>query len=826
MKIMTNSYRSAVCTHNGLRALPAAMLLSSSFLLATTTVAQGTGEGRYALEEVVVTARIIEEGLQNAPLSVTALTGQELENRGSTDIVDVASAAPNVSFETDGAISGFGAAPRVSIRGIGQGDFVINADPAVGIYADGVYLGRSLGSLLDLADVERAEALRGPQGTLFGRNSIGGAINIISKRPDVGGDFQGSVALDAGEKGYYNIRASANLPISDTIAARASVLHRQRDGYIKALQYDDFYLGGEDVTGVRGQLRFQASEDLTFDLDADFSQRRDTPAAGYAARLGDLSVPETSLNRTANIGQSSSINARVFNGETPPARPTAGQLVNLQQYYTTNPGCATLGQAYRDATATCFGNYWKGSVDGSHAVFVDRTGKKIQPEQELDSYGYSARLNWNLGSVKLATISAWRGFDSVFYNSSPTPIAISANNNEQFDQDQVSHEVQLSGSIFNNRVDWLTGAYYFKEDGYERVAVVAPTSNNAYNNVVGFLPLDNIQNRYIDNTSSAIFGQGIVHITDALELTLGARYTASEKRALYVNFNDNAVTALNLAGRQTAAETNYLANLAWQVGEDTLLYAQYADGFRDGGFPSRTGAGVTELINFDPEFVEAYEVGVKTTTLDNRLRMNFSVFTTSYTEMQQTATSLNPTGGIAPATDNLGDATLSGAELEVNFVATDNLRFDLGVGYLKNKIDSLVGGGIIMNDGTNVRKIVTTDFDLPFAPKLEANFGANYSILIGGSEIRMRADYIYESDSQSNLANYDQTYIPSRFRVNANASYIPADANWQVQIGARNLTDESDVIRVDLNPGLAAATSEYTTRPREAYLQLRFDWGK
>ena len=133
---------------------------------------------RYALEEVIITARRKEEGLQNAAIAVTALTAIELENRAAVDVIDFADVAPNVNFKAGGNISGFGAAPVVTIRGVGQSDFVINTDPAVGIYTDGVYLGRSIGSVLDLVDVERVEALRGPQGTLFGRNSIGGAITV------------------------------------------------------------------------------------------------------------------------------------------------------------------------------------------------------------------------------------------------------------------------------------------------------------------------------------------------------------------------------------------------------------------------------------------------------------------------------------------------------------------------------------------------------------------------------------------------------------------------------------------------------------------------
>ncbi|CAN0603395.1 unnamed protein product, partial [Ectocarpus sp. 12 AP-2014] len=165
---------------------------------------EGTQASRATLEEVVVTARRTEESLQDAPVAVTALTSDDIETRAALSITEVTASVPNVSFESSGATSGLGAAPIVFIRGLGQSDFVINSDPAAGMYVDGVYLGRSLGSLVDLLDLERAEVLRGPQGTLFGRNTIGGAINLVSKVPSTDGNF-GQATVAAGERGFVQL---------------------------------------------------------------------------------------------------------------------------------------------------------------------------------------------------------------------------------------------------------------------------------------------------------------------------------------------------------------------------------------------------------------------------------------------------------------------------------------------------------------------------------------------------------------------------------------------------------------------------------------------
>ena len=269
--------------------LLASTIITSTLMYAGPTFAQTNGQdeeqsrSRYAIDEIVISARRKEEGLQEAPIAVTALSAVELENRAAVDVIDFADVAPNVNFKAGGNISGFGAAPVVTIRGVGQSDFVINTDPAVGIYTDGVYLGRSIGSVLDLVDVERIEALRGPQGTLFGRNSIGGAINVIAKKPDPSAGLNGYASAALGENGYVLLRGSANVPLGETLAFRGSVVHRERDGFIEALQYNDLDLGAENVTAFRGAVRWEPTDSFTLDLDGDFTSRNDSPAPNISS---------------------------------------------------------------------------------------------------------------------------------------------------------------------------------------------------------------------------------------------------------------------------------------------------------------------------------------------------------------------------------------------------------------------------------------------------------------------------------------------------------------------------------------------------------------
>ena len=198
----------------------------------------------------MVTARRREESLQDTPIAVTAYSEDEMDLRGHLSITDVSQATPNVNIEQSAAVSGLTAAPTVFIRGVGQSDFVINTDPAVGVYVDGVYIARSIGSMMDLLDLERAEVLRGPQGTLFGRNSLAGALNLISKRPTTDA-FDAKLTLAAGENDYAQFNGAFNIPISDNIAARVSLMQRQKGGYVKATNYDDLWLGNDNTTGIR-----------------------------------------------------------------------------------------------------------------------------------------------------------------------------------------------------------------------------------------------------------------------------------------------------------------------------------------------------------------------------------------------------------------------------------------------------------------------------------------------------------------------------------------------------------------------------------------------
>ena len=281
-------------------------------------------------------------------------------------------------------------------------------------------------------------------------------------------------------------------------------------------------------------------------------------------------------------------------------------------------------------------------------------------------------------------------------------------------------------------------------------------------------------------------------------------------------------------------EENFLVNLSWEATDDTLLYAQFSDGFRSGGFPARTPPGTDEAffeaLSYGPEFVDSYEIGAKTSLFDGAIRANLALFRSEYTDQQINATADNPISGPVLAVANLADSIIQGAELEANWLVTDDFRIDASVGYLDTELDEILdpSGTFILNDNSNIRRDITADDDieLPNAPEWQINVGANYSFNLGDAEIRNRLDVIYESSQNSSIGNYNFTEVPSSTRLNYFLTYIPSSDKFEFTLGARNLTDEEDVIGAALAVGPGAVGSNVIRRGREAFAQLKVKFGE
>ena len=764
--------------------------LAGALLLSLPGAMAIAAEGAMLLEEITVTARRKEESLQEVPVAVSVLTGDELRETGGMKIDTVGKMAPNVHFEAAGGTSGV-KSPQIFIRGMGQSDFIPVEDPAVGVYLDGVFMGRNIGSVFDLIDIDRIEVLRGPQGTLFGRNTIGGAINIVSKRP--GDEMDGGIRVSVGDEGYFEFNGTVNVPISDGVSARFSAFSRERDGYVDAIQYDDLQLGSDDIWGFRAALRADLSDNFSLDASFDYSRAEETPGA---------------ISPVGGIG--------IFDGNPITlGMPTNPFAFFQNAVYSGNPASCTSAAGQASDTA-CYGPVWNtGDPYSTNSVYTDKNGNQVKPEQDVEVMGGNITMTWDIGSMTLKSITSYREFDIALFNDLDfSPHIIFANNHDEYSQEQISQELQLSGTAMDGRMSYVLGLYHFQEEGIESIfnqITFAPPLGGPPDHF--FQQID----RHIDNDSQAIFGQVNFDLTDDLTLTVGARYTVSNKD--FQIDTQRRVGPLNIQnGKLETKETTPMATLAWQMEDNIMIYGTYSEGYRDGSYAARfTGVVPDPLPNYDPEFVENYEIGMKSTLLDGRMRFNATIFNMNYEDMQIGASSSAVT--TASTKENLGEASLKGLEIEMTTLVTEKFTVSANVGVLEDDIDSLLGT-LISNT-----IVIGKDADLPMTPDYTFSLMMKYDTpLPNGADLSIRADYVIKDDYYTRAENTPETLISDYRNLNLNATYYAPDGDWSVTVGARNLTDE-EYYQSATPFATNGLVFGQPVRPRTIYASLQYNFG-
>ncbi len=746
-------------------------ICAGCFLFQTASQAQ--------IEEIVVTAQKREQNLQDTPIAITVFSSESLAARMITDISKLADFTPNVIFDATAPISGVSSGAVVFIRGIGQLDFSLTTDPGVGTYIDGVYSSRSIGGVLDVSEIERIEILRGSQGTLFGRNTIGGAISITTRRPAP--EFGGSVEATIGEFDRIDFKGAVDLPLAEKFLTKFAFSSKNRDGFVKRTTVGD-KLGDEERHSARASFLFTPNADIDLYATLDYAKINEQSAGSVLVGITENpGVPALGLAPSSTFAYN-----RIFVPQNPGAVPYDERFL--------------LGG------------------DNDRTFATGPTGTK------LDSFGATLTFSWSLPWFEFKSISSYRETDGEFYRDPDgAPFAITETSNTNYRHEQFSQEIQLTGSLFAERLQYAAGAYFFAEEGNDDVLVpiFAPLPGGQaaapvwINNFVG-----------VDNSSRAFFAQGTFDLSEKLALTLGLRHTRDKKvfgYNQYISADPKGAIALVplLPGggpgvaltevEDQFTELNIRAGVEYQFNDDTLFYFSYADGFKSGGFNTRYVVPRTEPLAFDPETLESFEAGVKWQGWDDRLRINAAGFVSKYSDVQ---IQLFETGG-GPLTQNAGVADISGVELELALVPVENLLLNAGLGYINAKYDELNLPTTIVAQG------ITLDTKLPNTPEMTLNISAEYVWPVSWGALALRGDYRYTDDLFNDAQNSPFLFQEAYHTLNASLTWTSNDAAWDLVVFATNLTDARFIISGDSNFGLGFHEANYN-RPREFGATVRY----
>jgi iron complex outermembrane recepter protein len=788
------------------------------------------------LEEVIVTARKQEESLQSTPVAVTALSETMMYSMQVMEIGDLRRTTPNLSILTGG--TGSSALVFTSIRGAGQVAPGGGADAAVGTYIDGVYYARPTGGNLNMLDVAQAEILRGPQGTLFGRNTTGGAINVITNDPT--GEFEGYIAGEVGNYGRYQGEGVLNVPImGEELAARVAVRYTEHDGYGDYKPYSDpdgFYWEGlnqegsklEEDTNVRAKI-----------LWAPADQNFQATLGGWYGKMKDS-------------GQRTQVQA--INSDFPLGPlGTTGSLMAAAGF---NPDNFIKQQKEGDA-------YWNmDNTSGPKADSFD-DAKLAKPESSNENKGGFLDFSIELGDYYLKSITAYGENTSTgAVDLDGTPLNL-LTFNSVWDQDQWSQEFQLSSSW--GELDWIAGAYYFNENSSELSRSRAFGAINEYL-VPGFplaavAPVNAGSDGQFENTSTGAFFQGNYQINDALRATAGVRYTWDKREVTYSGLApenggvydpalgncvvENAGGTLDKPGVCKATNDEdfdypaWILSLDYQINDGLFVYAKTSGASMSGGWNVRS----TVSPAFDPEDVYDVEFGFKSDFLDNTLRVNGAIFYMWADDQQRTVNEWDPvTSSTTQYVRNASSSESYGVELELSWVPWEGMTISSSLAYLDSEYqDYKIEEGI--TSGPNAGQSVTVDHsgeNAPLAPEYTASISATQFIQTGVGELELHLDYAWVDDTwfadstvvpgeseetQAYQAAAQEFWaIPSYGLLNGVVRLRSNDEHWEFSVWGRNLADEEYFTGVANFYGAFGTANWFEGNPRTYGASVRYNW--
>ena len=735
---------------------------------ANEAVAGVSPAARQQIEEIVVQARRRNELLEDTPVSVTALGETAIRESTITRLNQITELVPNLQFDS---AAGTSTTARVFVRGVGINDTIMTNQPGVGIYVDGVYMARSAGSVLDVVDFAQIEVLRGPQGTLFGKNTAGGAVNITTVKPSP--ELGGWALVRPGNIGTIDTRAVLNLPLwEDKLLSRLSFSSLRNEGYTYNA-YRDEYWSNQNSLNFQGALRYLPLDNLTIDVAGNYSKNHARPRGANCYFVRD--VPTQSLV----------------------------------------PGFADNCKA-------------------AQAMAPDVVYEDVAGLQDLESFGVWGTVQWDLGAwgpideLMIKSITAWRkqvdatrrDFDAtqsgvIAINIAGGPRAVDG---EPYEAEQISQEIQIGGSAFESHLSWLGGFYYLSDKARE------VSGTEVFYGLPNFIPgSSSVADRNLDNYSIAFFGQATYDVLDWLGITAGIRWTEDNQGFKIFNWNLTSLDepkgqkvapeqiTQNSDDRETFTAWTPMASIAATLPEelqpdflDHLMgYFTYSTGFKGGGFNARTGSGFPPEQpppSFKPENVTSYEIGFKSTWFDRRLTANASFFLADYDDMQvltlrsiPCATDEDPTClNILAINANAARSRVKGAELEFFALPWEGLRFTWNVGLLHSRFleyastsqiddEALERAGESFNNVPSFTTFLAAEYSFPLE-------GISSDWLEGW--LTPRIEWYYRSAVHLNGPELASSNQPGVGLLNARLSYDFLDDRAQIALWGRNLTNE------------------------------------
>lgn len=822
------------------------------------------------IQEIIVTAQKRTQNVQDVPIAVSAFGAEAMQERAVSSVAQLSALAPNVTLDSSVPFSGSTAVLAASIRGIGSNDFAFNIDPGVGVYLDGVYLARSVGANQELLDISRIEVLKGPQGTLFGRNTIGGAVSVVTADPTK--DFGGKADVTLGRYNLLQARGSINIPISDSLYSAVSFSVKSRNGYGKRIPFPDARAlnspsyttfpatgydspsreGDEESRTIRAKLKFDNGGRFRITLSGDYQSGSATAPYSLLATVGSAQSGPVNFGDFYNLCISSDA-----------ATLTAiSGVVGLNF----NNLCGSYGTQYpsvrRNVTTPVFQYFGLSGVNADSNPNNDRLlwGNQFITGNPDRSYAtgnnFSDLKNWGLSStidfdvadnISLKSITAYReghwlsGIDA---DGSPLNIF-----HLSFDQDQwqFSQEFQLTGNAMDKKLTYVLGAYYFKEKG---TLLDLVTFGEGMNQIDG--------PNWLETENYAFFGQLDYRPIDLIGITLGGRYTHEKKlfeggqqelNGLFYKLagcsdvNGNITPNAPIAGVGSPTcrvALNYptdanplrvypeginhqtFNNFSPKVGvqihpsNDIMLYGSWSKGYKTGGWTTRYTTPQTTVADYNPEKATTFEVGVKSTLLDRRLQVNMAAFTTKYTDIQ-----LNYQVGTSPTIANVGDARIKGFEIELVTRPIDALTINGSIGYIDayyTRLDPAVAitSGAVpgLQAGAQVGSV------LPKTPKLKVNLSPRVELPLGnGGKVVVLGDWTHTAKNWNNVERTYALLRPSTDLFNASISYTDPSNKYSFTVGGTNLSNERYVASGSSIPASGVIAGVYS-RPREWYARV------